>query len=168
MKMDDRFLTMYHPVVDFSDCSHLVSDSDVLNLIIHSIKKGIKFAPLISYLSSTNSFCYAIKDNRYVIDVEGNVSKCTVVDGDYSIVGKITEDGILVLNDNNKLWLNARISPKCNNCKSFASCGGGACPLYYFKHSVSRCMKYKDEKQKEEILKITELQGAYNLTLSLE
>lgn len=165
---DSRFLTMYHPVVDFSDCSHLVTDDEIINLITHALKKDIRFAPLTEYLSSTNSFCYGIKENRYVIDVDGQVSKCTVVNEPYSIIGNVTPEGIIDTNAFNNLWKCARISSKCIECDSYASCGGGACPLFYLKHGQARCMKYKNPKQKELILKITELQKGYHLTLHLK
>lgn len=165
---DPRFFTIYHPVVDFSDCSHEVTDEEVMNLIINSIKKGIKFSYLTEYLSPINSFCYGIKENNYVIDVDGNVSKCTVVNEPYSIIGKIMESGELKKNSFSIIWENSRISDKCISCNSYASCGGGACPLYYLKNGYARCMKYKKVSQKELLLKIADLQESYDLTLQLD
>lgn len=60
----------------------------------------------------------------------------------------------------------ARVSKKCNDCNRYSSCGVGECPLYYFKNNQARCMKFKN--CMDELLKIIELQGHYDLTLSLE
>jgi radical SAM protein with 4Fe4S-binding SPASM domain len=163
---DKRFEADYTPVVDYSDCSHLVSDRTIINLVKHGIDKGIRFVPLRIYISPFKSFCYAIIENQYVIDVDRKISKCTCTNLDISFIGFLEDNGTLLLNDNNKLWLNARVSKKCNNCNYFSSCGGGACPLYYFKNNQARCMKFKN--CMDELLKIIELQGHYDLTLSLE
>lgn len=162
---DERFYALYHPVVDFDTMVHEVSDRQILDEMLYGIKKGMRFTPLTEFLSIKNSLCYAMQENRYVVDVDGTISKCTVVNEPYSIVGFISKDGTIVFNKNENVWKGARISDKCTECNYFAACGGGACPLYYLKRGHARCMKYKDEEMY--VLKIADLQEVYDLTLHL-
>ena len=158
---------MFHPVVDFDNMEHDVTDVDVMKEIIFAIKKGFRFAPVMDYLDSSASFCYGMKENHYVIDTNLEVSKCTVVNEPYSIVGKINNAGKLIENPYMKLWKGARISGKCKNCNFYASCAGGACPMYYLKRGEARCMKYKSLEKKYEILKIADMQQGYDAYLHL-
>ncbi|MEG0361797.1 MAG: radical SAM protein [Longicatena sp.] len=164
---DKRFFAMYHPVVDFSNLSHEVTDTEVLNEMIYAMNKGFKFPQVTEYLYGGSTLCYGAKENHFVIDTLGQVSKCTETNEQYSIIGKMSIQGIIEPNLFLKLWDGARISTKCLTCNSISSCGGGACPLYYLKHGKPRCMKYKSIQNKEELLKIAEKQQAYNLTLHL-
>ena len=162
---DERFVAMFHPVVDFENMEHEVTDSEVMKEIVHAMEYGFRFAALTEYLETGASFCYALKDNQFVIDTDLNVSKCTVVNEPFSIVGKIEQNGDLVFNSFANLWRSARISDKCVGCDYYAGCAGGACPMYYLKRGVARCMKYKSLEQKFEILKVADLQGACDVCI---
>lgn len=164
---DDRFVAMFHPVVDFESMEHEVTDVEVMKEIKYAICNGFVFAPVTAYLDSDASFCYGMKENHYVIDTNLEVSKCTVVNEPYSIIGRIDNSGNLIENTYIKLWKGARISSKCKNCDFYASCAGGACPMYYLKRGEARCMKYKSLEKKFEILKIADMQKAYDACIHL-
>lgn len=87
---DKRFFAMYHTVVDFSDLSHDVTDRQVLNEIIYALDKGFRFTSMTDYLSISSKYCYAAKDNHFVVDVDGMLSKCTETNEEYSFIGNIT------------------------------------------------------------------------------
>lgn len=154
---DERFYAVFHPVVDFEDLSHEISDLELISEIKIAAENGFKFTPILEFLDYQSSFCYAIRENNYVIDSELNVSKCTVANDPYSIVGSVDLDGRLKSNKFEKLWTSARISDKCLKCENYSSCAGGACPLYYLKHGKARCMKFKSHKGHYEVLKLAEI-----------
>ncbi|WP_317317228.1 radical SAM/SPASM domain-containing protein [Amedibacillus dolichus] len=162
---DKRFFAMYHIVVDFSDLSHDVTDRQVLNEIIYALDKGFRFTSMTDYLSISSKYCYAAKDNHFVVDVDGMLSKCTETNEEYSFIGKIISDGTIEKNQFFNIWRGTRLSDKCLDCENYSICGGGECPLYYLKHGIARCMKYYTLDEKELLLKVSEQQGQYNLTL---
>lgn len=164
---DNRFYASFHPVVDFADMGHDISDVELISEMLEGAKKGFRFTPVLDYLNYNSSFCYAIKNNNYVIDSELNVSKCTVINEPYSNIGVITEEGKLELNSFAKVWNAARVSQKCIQCSYYASCGGGACPLYYLKHGTSRCMKFKSKLSKYEVLKLADILGEEDIYIHL-
>lgn len=164
---DERFYAAFHSVVDFDDMSHDVSDMELITEILEGAKNGFRFTPILDYLDYNSSFCYAIRNNQYVIDSELNVSKCTVVNEPYSNIGNITKNGKLKTNAFAAIWKAARISQKCIQCNYYASCGGGACPLYYLKHGTARCMKFKSEASKHEVLKVADLLGEEDIYIHL-
>lgn len=165
--LDERFSAVFHPVVDFEDMSHEVSDEEVMKEVCEAIKAGFIFAPLTEFLCLDASFCYGIKENHYVIDTDLNVTKCTASNEPYSIVGKISPEGELIPNSFMNVWRGARISEKCKECSNFAGCGGGACPMYYLKHGEARCMKYKEKGQIEKVLQIADFQKQYDVYIHL-
>ncbi len=165
--LDERFSAVFHPVVNFEDMSHEVSDEEVLKEVINAMREGFVFAPLTEFLSLDSSFCYGIKENHYVIDTNLDVTKCTAVNEPYSIVGKISLEGELIPNSFMNVWRGARVSEKCKGCENFAGCGGGACSMYYLKRGESRCMKYREKEQIEKLLQITDLQEQYDVYIHL-
>lgn len=162
---DKRFFAMYHPVVDFHDLSHDVTDIDVLNEMLYALKKGIRMPAVSQYLSAYYKHCYADKENHYVVDIDGKLSKCTETNEKYSFIGQLSRDGEILSNEFTNIWKSAKLSNKCVLCDNFSICGGGECPLYYLKHGESRCMKYKQLQEKKTLLRIADLQESYHLTL---
>lgn len=162
---DKRFIAMFHPVVHFSDLSHDVTDRDVLEEMKIANNYNIRFARLSSYLTLDTSFCYAIKDNHYSINSDMSVARCTDVNDEFSIVGKLNYDGKIEFNKFNNIWKAARFSEKCVGCHMYAGCGGGACPLFYLKHGQARCSKYKGIVCIDEVLKFDEMTNKHDLCI---
>lgn len=162
---DKRFYAKYHAVVNFEIMEHDVTDLELVDKMINAMHNGLRFPLVKEYLSPSQFYCYASKENHFVIDSECNVSKCTEVNEKYSFIGKINEYGKLIMNNNMLLWKIAKYSEKCANCNDYISCDGGVCPLFYLKHGQGRCMNFKLEK--EILLKIAELQNSYNTTIHL-
>lgn len=164
---DERFSMLFHTVVDFEDMSHKVSDLDILEEIKRAINFGIRIAPVTEYLKPDANICYARQENRFVVDSNLNVSKCTVCNSSFSVIGKIESDGTFIRNDNFNLWSGARVSDKCLDCSSYNICAGGFCPLYYLRKSDARCMKFHEDYKKEELLKVADLQNAFDVYIHL-
>lgn len=92
-----------------------------------------------------------------------NVSKCTVCNDDRSIVGKINNDGDIEYNTDIEVWNKAGKSEKCSSCKEKILCTEGVCPLYFIQYNKSRCMKFKDRKVIEDLIKFTDIQKGYDV-----
>ena len=77
------------------------------------------------------SICYASKKENIVIGSDGSLYKCTRdFEWEKNKLGRITEEGILLLNENYYLWLGRSGEPKakCKDCFYEANCMRATCP----------------------------------------
>lgn len=148
---DHRFAMSFHPVekwggpndstldicdVEFASPTRLkfIEKSRVLDFSDQIIKE---------FLVPHGNVCYASKESSIVIGSDGTVYKCTVAfDDPRNIVGKVTSDGKLVINQ--KLWnLWTKIDDKdttwCDSCSFYPSCQGRKCPLTTINQNKPRC-----------------------------
>lgn len=56
-----------------------------------------------------------------------------------------------------KDWNKARKSSKYSSCKNHVLCTEGVCLLYFIKYNESRCMKFKDRRVIEDLIKFTDI-----------
>lgn len=161
---DKRFSAFFHTVVDFDTMEHSITDIELLNEMKISLDYGFKFANVLNYLKPQNNICYAQQKNSYIIESDLKISKCTACNGDnFFYIGYLNSNGELIKNQNYYIWKNAINSLKCSKCNEYKICSGGFCPLYQIKKGFSRCMKFKEDFKKLELLKFADLQKAYNL-----
>lgn len=81
--------------------------------------------------------CGALSNNAFVIDPEGNLSKCWNHIGNKSKTVGNVETGELFNSVNNK-WLTFEIDEKCEKCKFLPACGGG-CPDVTLETGEAKC-----------------------------
>jgi uncharacterized protein len=89
--------------------------------------------------------CYAARPYNFVIGATGKLMKCTIAldTEEHNVVGQISEDGDLHLNqDNMALWTEPAFSTdhKCQKCVVLPVCQGIHCPLVRIHEKVSPCM----------------------------
>ena len=166
LKDEENIYLDFHSIVDYSDMKHEISDLELIQIIESFLRKGFKFINLRNYLSINESLCYAAKNNHYVVDSDCRILKCTVYENDESTIGYIDESGEIKYNKYKRIWDKRYEKNKCEQCLNKAFCNGGACPLYSKKYGEPRCNKYFGLEQ--ELLKLVEIQGNYELTLELE
>ncbi len=164
---DERFSALFHTIVDFSNMEHLVTDMDILNEMKQAFNLGVSFSRATDFLKPEASECYAFDDNSFVIDSNLRVSKCTVSNFQRDFIGLINKDGELMTNENGLLYRAAKISEKCINCNDYVICNGGFCPLYYLNKGEARCMKFKEEYKKKELVKFADIQGYHDMYIHL-
>ena len=87
---------------------------------------------MTDYLSISSKYCYGAKDNHFVVDVDGMLSKCTETNEEYSFIGKIISDGTIEKNQFFNIWRGTRLSDKCLDCENYSICGGGEVPSILF------------------------------------
>lgn len=162
-KCDNIFISL-HSVIDYNTMDRYISDIELLDSMKYLINEGQRLINLRNYLSLQNSLCYASKKNHYVIDTDLFVYKCTIEDNRLDSIGKINDDGTIILNKlRNQIKKN---NSNCLDCEHFPSCGGGTCPYYTSKYGKNKCMNfYQYEKY---LLSLINEQGLYDLTLELE
>ncbi len=109
---------------------------------------------------STSPFCAVCKagiPNAYTIDYNGEIKRCTNrLDTPLNRIGRLTEDGTAILNQNlNAKWIyNDYLSnDACKNCKLLPLCFGKHCPVAYVdKGVVVTCEKVLKSLELEEII----------------
>jgi uncharacterized protein len=106
---------------------------DILNNVKRtelSLNRALNLGLHHGNLDCGTSFCYAGKKNSIVIGSDGLLYKCTAdFTFEKNIVGRINEQGELLLNDNYSLWLAPHETPKkCTSCFYGACCLSMTCP----------------------------------------
>lgn len=104
-----------------------------------------------------SNVCYAARPYNFIIGADGLVMKCTVdLDKkDRNIVGRIAEDGSLVLDkDKVALWTEPAFSedPKCKKCVVLPLCQGISCPQIRFDDHRSPCIPLRHGAKKALVL----------------
>lgn len=92
--------------------------------------------------------CYAARPYNFLIGADGKVMKCTVVldKQPNNIVGRLTEDGELILNaDHFALWVDPawQRDSTCSSCYLVPVCQGLACPLVRINDGQRPCPSTK-------------------------
>lgn len=157
-KDDKRFSFDFEPVFDVKSNYPDAENSSILDQVYKYSKMGYRFSHIKQQLSGS-SMCYARKNNHYVIDPDCKIYKCTVALNSGEDVGRINESGEIVFNSKLKRW-NVEKHKKCDECRYYACCLGGKCPLRN-RHS-GECNNYVNF---DKILRIMETQKEYSLTI---
>lgn len=99
----------------YIDGKATVADTEVLPILSLTDKENVieelqsyaktKGLHLLDNNTETTKVCYASKLNSLLIRADGRIGKCTVaLYDDKNIVGKLNEDGTLVLDNEKLLW----------------------------------------------------------------
>jgi len=121
---------------------------ELLTKINKSIRYGIEHG--FSYFDSQigherSSFCNANKLNNFQLGPDGRVYKCSPTDKPEVFVGKLNEDGSIILNENYLKWhSNDGFSDGCKSCIYLCFCLGG-CRLNNLRDFTEKSCKIKFE-----------------------
>lgn len=139
---DPRFRLDFHPVGRWGGqndeqlevCG--VDEQARLLLKLHEAahERGLRVRNLQTAHKMGGQVCYAARPYSFLIGASGQVMKCTVVldKDDHNIVGHITPEGSLVLNqDRMALWTEPSFQrdEQCQKCAVLPSCQGISCPV---------------------------------------
>ena len=108
--------------------------------------------------------CYAARPFNFIIGASGKIMKCTVAldTEDHNVVGHLTEDGEMELNEDNfALWTEPAFESdkKCQKCVVLPLCQGLHCPLVRIDEHRSPCTPIRLSLKKR-LVKTEELTAA--------
>jgi uncharacterized protein len=118
-------------------------------------KRGLKLSEDIRQVHGLGAqVCYAARPYSFIIGATGKVMKCTVdLDRkDRNVVGRITEEGDLILDkDKFALWTEPVFESdgQCKKCVVLPVCQGAYCPIVRFDTGRSPCTPLRQTAKKE-------------------
>lgn len=123
-------------------------------------RRNLKISDDIRGVSVGSQVCYAARPYNFIVGASGQLMKCTVDLDKYdrNVVGHLTEDGDLVLDqDKMALWTEPAFEQdkKCQKCVVLPSCQGTFCPLVRFETRQSPCTPVR-RTLKSDLLEILE------------
>lgn len=124
-------------------------------------KRGLTLKDDISVLSVKNcQVCYAARPYNFLVGASGKLMKCTVDLDKYdpNVVGRITEDGELIIDqDKFALWTEPAFEKdsQCKKCVILPTCQGMYCPTIRIHSGESPCTPLRMAVKKD-LLEIVE------------
>jgi uncharacterized protein len=117
-------------------------------------RQGLHFGSLRDAAPMGSHACYAARPYNFLIGATGKVMKCTIVldKDDYNVVGQITPEGILNLNnDRMSLWTEPAFEQdtKCCKCVMLPNCQGIHCPLVRIEENIQPCISTRSNPKGE-------------------
>jgi uncharacterized protein len=154
---DQRFKVALHGVsrlggandADLSTCGTNEMSNLVKRLQRAVLERNLNLAGTLERASQPGYYvCYAARPYNFIIDSKGDLMKCTVAlaNKDYNMVGKLSDDGELLLNiDNYALWTEPifESDKTCQKCQMLPTCQGLHCPLIRFEDNKQPCPSTK-------------------------
>jgi uncharacterized protein len=137
-------------------CDHQESE-ELRRKLASSVDKDLRVQSLLSAAGLGKQVCYAARPYNFVIGADGRLMKCTIVlsKEDYNIVGRLAEDGNLLLDiDKMALWTEPAFQHDggCQKCTLLPACQGMHCPLVRIQANVAPCPGGKTQLRKELLL----------------
>jgi uncharacterized protein len=139
---DPRFRMAFHPVgqwggsndANLETCGRDESKTLIEQMKAVAFKRGLGIFTIKDANAFGGQVCYAARPYNLVVGATGKVMKCTVVldKNPRNIVGQITEEGLLPLDDDNMaLWTEPAFQrdSQCQKCVALPACQGISCPL---------------------------------------
>lgn len=123
-------------------------------------RRNLKISEDIRDVTVGSQVCYAARPYNFIVGASGKLMKCTVdLDkNDRNVVGHLTEDGELVLDqDKMALWTEPAFEQdkKCQKCVVLPNCQGTFCPQIRFDTQSSPCTPIR-RTLKSDLLEIVE------------
>jgi uncharacterized protein len=133
------------------------------DIMAQARRQGLHFGSLRDAARMGSQACYAARPYNFLIGASGKVMKCTIVldKDDYNVVGRITPEGDLELDDDRMaLWTEPAFEQdgKCRKCVVLPSCQGIHCPLIRIESNTQPCISTRSN-PKGELLAILEAPG---------
>lgn len=134
------------------------------DIMAQARRQGLHFGTLQEAASMGSQVCYAARPYNLLIGATGKVMKCTIIldKSDYNVVGRITSEGDLELNDDRMaLWTEPAFEQddQCRKCVVLPSCQGISCPLIRMEHNTQPCISTRSN-PKRELLEILDAPGS--------
>lgn len=161
-KDDPRYSLMLKAVGKWggpNDAQLEICGSDEAERIKHDIiaqarRQGLHFGSLRDAASMGSQVCYAAKPYNFIIGSSGKLMKCTIVldKDDYNVVGLITPEGDLKLDDDRMaLWTEPAFEQdeKCRKCVVLPNCQGIHCPLVRIEENTQPCISARKNLKRE-------------------
>jgi uncharacterized protein len=123
-------------------------------------RRNLKISEDIRDVRVGSQVCYAARPYNFIVGASGKLMKCTVDLDKYdrNVVGHLTEDGDLVLDqDKMALWTEPAFEQdkKCQKCVVLPACQGTFCPLIRMETNQSPCTPLR-RTLKSDLLEIVE------------
>lgn len=133
-------------------------------LMAQAKEQGLHFGSIRDAAKLGSHVCYAARPYNFLIGAAGQVMKCTIVldKSDYNIVGKITPQGELILDDDRMgIWTEPAFEKdsQCQKCVVLPSCQGISCPLVRIEDDTRPCIGAR-KNAKAELTAVLETQKA--------
>ena len=125
-------------------------------------KRGLVITTLKDVNRLGGEICYAARPYNFIIGATGKLMKCTIVldRKDYNVVGHITREGELVLDDERfAMWTEAAFEgdKRCQKCTVLPLCGGTHCPDIRIIQNKAPCITTR-MKGKSQLLEMLDYQ----------
>lgn len=150
---DSRFFVNFNPVgrwggkndADLEVCGKDERFQIVVDLNKAAHRHGLRVKDLWFANKPGAQVCYAARPYNLLIGAHGQVMKCTVVldKEDFNVVGQITPEGNLVLDDDKMgMWTEPSFQRdgQCQKCAVLPSCQGISCPLPRIQEDQRPCV----------------------------
>ena len=155
-KDDNRFLLLPKIISDYSNLNLKEKNSaeeayckkSERNKVISKFEEYIDenyFSANAQIISKKGGYtCYAANENSLVITPDLYVRKCTVaIDDPINIVGRISDNGDFIKNNNFSQWIKDYSDQYCNSCFAQKTCQGNSCPLENIRQNQKICPPLK-------------------------
>lgn len=151
---DKRFSVLFREIGDYSSLNNKTSDAGH-ELCSHqmgsklkeiyeneAVEYDLELGELMTFTGNGSASCYAGKANNLIVLPDFRVQKCTVaIDRDINTVGKLTNDGVFIKNENWDKWVKPSLFSKsdCKECHYSSQCQSSACPLINIDKNFAVC-----------------------------
>jgi uncharacterized protein len=155
---DARFVLAFHPVAPLGGPNDAalpvcgLADVKQADRRFHAAAAAhnLHFNTLRGASGLGSHVCYAARPYNFIVGAAGTLMKCTVTldHQPENIVGRITEDGELVLDRNHlALWVEPAFAhdSACQACYLLPSCQGMHCPLVRIQDNRTPCPSTKSD-----------------------
>jgi uncharacterized protein len=124
------------------------------DIMAEATRQGLSVTSLVNNLGAGSQVCYAARPYNFLIGATGKVMKCTVVldKEDYNVVGRITPEGELELDDDRMaLWTEPAFEQdsQCRKCVILPTCQGIHCPLVRIEEHTQPCTPIRSRPREE-------------------
>ena len=153
---DRRFVVSFQPVGalggDRDDTLPLCGIKDARQaramLPALALERGLQISTLAESSGVGAQVCYAARPYNFIIGASGKIMKCTVAldKKSYNIVGQITDDGHLEIDDDKLArWIAPAFESDsgCQKCQLLPTCQGMLCPWIRFEQGQRPCPGYR-------------------------
>jgi len=126
-----------------------------MEMKMEAARRGLSLSDDIRQVNKLGTqVCYAARPYNFIVGASGKLMKCTVdLDKeDRNVVGSLTEEGTLLLDDDKMaLWTEPAFEKdsKCQKCVVLPACQGIYCPLVRIETGKSPCSPLRLSAKKE-------------------
>ena len=130
---DKRFSFLIKLVADYGNIENSIrkifcTHEEYMEVLLYSLKKGLRNASIINSISPGGMLCYAFKSNSYLIQPNGVVSKCTLnLYSSFNKLGDLQSGVFDIENTFNTAII--KKNKKCQECIKYPICLKADCNM---------------------------------------